>query len=485
MNYLSIDYAVFSALLLLIYYLFSRIREGRFQWIVLLAGSVLFYCTWIKKPRTLLLFLIPVVSSYLAGLLLEKKKDKKARRIILWTGILLVAFPLVLFKTQGFFPDASFLFSGSIAVPIGISFYTLQLIAYLSDCYHGKTQAQRNPLKHLLFVSFFPQIIQGPIPRYQELGEQLYGRHSFEYENLSRGMIRIAWGFFLKLMIADKAAVFVNKVFDGNGLYVGGYIIVAALLYAVQLYADFSACTTISRGVAQLFGIELAENFRRPYFAVSISDFWRRWHISLSTWLRDYIYIPLGGNRKGKARKYLNILIVFLISGLWHGSQCQFIVWGLLHAVYQIAGDLSSSARECVYMRMSLPEGSTGRQLIKRAGVFLWVTVGWLFFRSKDLGQAILMFRDAFAYYNPWSVLGAELFLPGLDYREFLILFLSVAALMIVSYKQEHGKDLQEWFVKQHLLFRWCILFLMIIVIWVFGTYGYTFRAQDFIYGGF
>ena len=479
MNYLSVDYVVFSALLLLIYYCFSRVRSGRFQWIVLLLGSIFFYYTWTKEIGTLLLFLIPVVSSYLGGLLLDKEENKAAKRkITCIISIIFIILPLIIFKIQGFLPD-------SLVVPVGISFYTLQLIAYVVDCYRRKCCAQRNPLKHLLFVTFFPHIIQGPIPRYKELGEQLFQRHSFEYTSLSKGMLRIVWGFFLKLMIADKAAVIVNKVFNGNGKYVGGYIIVAAILYAIQLYTDFYACTSMSIGVARLFGVELSENFCRPYFATSVKDFWRRWHISLSTWLRDYIYIPLGGNKRGKINKYINIILVFYISGLWHGSQLQFVVWGLLHAVYQIFGDLSFSIRERIYEWLKIRKGSIAYNSIKRIGVFFWVTVGWVFFRSEDAAQGMRMIHDAFSYINPWTILGTEFFSLGLDYHEIWLLLASIVVLILIGFKQEHGADIQEWYVNQHLLVRWSLLFAAIVVIWVFGTYGYGFNAQDFIYGGF
>ena len=484
MSYLSIDYVVFTALLLLVYYLFSPIGNGKIQWTVLLVGSCLFYYSWTKDIRTLLVFLIPVIISYLTGLFLATDRSKRTKKLMAGFGVSLVVLPLLCFKIQGFFPNNSFLTQDSVVVPVGISFYTLQMIAYISDCYQGKTQAQKNPLKYLLFISFFPQIIQGPIPRYKELSIQLYERHRFEYENLTRGMLKIVWGFFLKLMIADKAAVFVNNVFNGNN-YVGGYIIIGVILYAVQLYTDFYSCTAISQGVARLFGVKLSNNFCRPYFAVSIKDFWRRWHISLSMWLKDYIYIPFGGSRKGKVRKYINIVIVFLISGVWHGSQYQFIVWGLMHAVYQIVGDLSYPEKERIYGFLKIHKGSPTYNLIKRFGVFFWVMIGWIFFRSKDIAQGIEILKNAFIYINPWSIWGTELFLLGLDNYDFSILLISITVLILIEFKQERGFDLQEWFVKQHLILRWSILFIMIIVIWVFGTYGYEFITNDFIYGGF
>ena len=486
MSYLSLQYAFFSAALLIVYYLFSGIGGGRFQWIVLLLGSLFFYYTWTKTLSALCLFLIPVIAGYAGGLLLEKNRGCAGKRkAVLLVSILSVALPLAFFRFKWVFPLFTPFSFRSVVVPIGLSFYTLQLIAYLVDCWRENTSAQRDPFKFLLFATFFPQIIQGPIPRYSQLSSQLFERHPFEYKNLVKGTGRIVWGVYLKLMIADKAAVVVNRVFDGGGSYVGGCIIVAAVLYSIQLYTDFYSCTSISLGVARLFGIELPENFARPYFAVSIKDFWRRWHITLSSWLRDYIYIPLGGSQKGTLRKYVNILLVFLISGFWHGNQLQFIIWGLLHALYQIVGDASSSARDRVYDRLKIRRDSLAYRSIKRAGVFFLTTFGWVFFRSESAAQGFRMIKDAFVYRNPWTIWGAGLFSLGLDYYDIWLLAVSIAILVIIGSRQEHGVDMEDWFVRQHIFVRWALLYVMIIVIWVFGTYGYGFNAQDFIYGGF
>ncbi len=481
MNYMTLRYAAFCAGLLAAYYLLSRIRKGRYQWLVLLAGSLLFWATWMDGVWSVLGFAIPVATGWAGGILIERERKSDGGKAILALCIALIALPLVLVKICGFFPNVSF---GSVA-SVGLSFYTLQLIAYVVDVYRGKIVAQRNPLKHLLFSSFFPQLLQGPIPRYKELGEQLFSPHPFVYENMSKGALRVVWGFFLKLMIADKAAIFVSRVFDRPGEYIGSYILLAAALYALQLYADFYACTSISLGVAQLFGIELVNNFRRPYLAVSVKDFWRRWHITLSSWLRDYIYIPLGGNRKGKARKYLNIFFVFLISGLWHGNGLQFILWGCLHGVYQIIGDLSFPAREKIYGALRIPRDSAAYKLIKRIGVFIPVTFAWIFFRSADLGQGFRMVRDAFAVWNPWAVFGNELFTLGLDVREFAVLAFAVFALMLAGHLQEKGLLSMEWLAGQHLVIRWGILLGIIAVFWIFGTYGWGYDPRAFIYGGF
>ena len=486
MSYLSLNYAVFTAALLLIYYLFSLIHQGRFQWLILLLGSVVFYVLCAGSIGTVLLFLVPVAAAWLGALLLEKTSDSPGLRKVVFGGtVLLILLPLLFFRIWSFLPGkGAGTFAESILVPVGVSFYTLQLIAYVTDCRRGKIRPQRNPLRYLLFASFFPQIIQGPIPRYEQLDSQLFAPHPFEYENMSRGALKVVWGFFLKLMIADKAAVFVNQVFDGDR-YMGWYIVVAAMLYALQLYTDFYACTSISQGVAQLFGIDLPVNFRRPYFALSVRDFWRRWHISLSTWLRDYVYIPLGGSRKGKPRRMINLVLVFLVSGLWHGAGKNFLVWGLLHAFFQIAGDLTLPLRDRVFAFLMIGKASLTRRLLSRIWVFVLVTAAWVFFRAADLSTALSLIRNVFRQVNPWALWGTELFLPGLDIREFMILLMSAALLLFVGWRQERGISLQQWFVRQHLILRWGILLGAIAVFWIFGTYGYGFDAQAFIYGGF
>ena len=313
MSYVAFEYYVFVLILVVIYYLFPQ----KSRWTVLLAGSIFFYIQIISEKRQLAVFLFSVAASYVTGLALEsiKRKEKKEtwKRIILAAGIILTAAPFLIVKAGGFL-TGSVLHRGSVSwiVPVGLSFYTLQLIAYMTDVYRGKIRAQKNLFRFCLFATFFPQIIQGPIPRYEELSRELFEENDFDYSGILSGIQLIVWGFFLKFMIADKAVVIVNTVFDNYRTYGGGYIWFAGILYSIQLYTDFLSCTTLSQGTARMFGIRLSDNFARPYLAVSVKDFWRRWHMSLSSWLRDYVYIPLGGNRHGTIRKWINI---FELSG--------------------------------------------------------------------------------------------------------------------------------------------------------------------------
>lgn len=481
MSYVAIEFFVFVIIVCLLYYVVGLLFKGRFQWCVLLAGSIFFYALSIKSIRSLLVLAIPIIVSYVGGRILQREwKNNSSKKILLFFSIFLVLAPLLIVKVSDTLP----IFHKSIIGPIGISFYTLQLIAYLCDCYKQKIVAQINPLKHILFVIFFPYIMQGPITRYEEMGVQLFQGHRYHSDTFMHGIQKILFGVFLKLMIADKAALFINNVFDGSGAFVGGFIFIATLLYSIQLYTDFYSCTLICQGVALTLGIKLPENFNHPYLSTSIKDFWRRWHISLGSWLRDYVYIPLGGSRKGKARKYLNIMITFLLCGFWHGNALQYIVWGGIHASFLIIGDCLSGIKEKAYLKIGIKPDSVAYKLVKWVGTFILVSIPRIIFRAKDLETGIMIIRNMFRY-NPWSVFGLQLFDAGLDYRDFGILLLSLIALFVISYLQERGVSLHQWLQRQHLIIRWCIYIFVIVSFWVFGTYGFGFNAQDFIYGGF
>ena len=339
MTYISLNYYIMVVLILVAYYLLPL----KHRWIALLVGSVSFYYFFWQEGW--LIFLITILTTYMLGLGISKLQNGK-RKLVTGLGIFIVASIWFCAKVSNFFLEDIFSTKPiKWIVPLGISFYTLQLISYLVDIYREEIEPERNILKFALFVSYFPQLIQGPIPRFKQLQSQLIEGHKFDERRFLKGFCYVIWGFFLKMVIADKAGVLVDTVFDEYPIYSGIYIWIASILYSLQLYTDFLACTTLAQGVSGMFGIELLDNFARPYFADSIKDFWRRWHISLSTWLKDYIYIPLGGNRHGKFRKYINLIVTFTISGLWHGSGLKFVAWGLLHAMYQILGEILMPAR--------------------------------------------------------------------------------------------------------------------------------------------
>lgn len=487
MGYVSLNYYLMILLAVFLYYILPQ----KIRWIVLLLASCYFYYSVTGGDmQVLAVFAGTVAMSFLAGIVIEKMHSENRspllRKIVLAVGILVSALPLLLSKA-GDFLCSSVLHRSLInwIVPVGLSFYSMQVIAYLADIYRGEIKAQKNILKYGLFISFFPLIIQGPISRYSQLGGVITEGHSFDNRKFMGGIQLIIWGFFLKYLIADKASIIVNTVFYNYQYYFGWYVFIAAVLYSIQLYTDFLSCVTISQGVAQLFGIELADNFYHPYFSTSIKDFWRRWHMSLSSWLRDYIYIPLGGNRKGICRKYVNLIITFAVSGLWHGGRWKFLFWGLMHAGYQIAGEILDKPKNRVLESMALYKGTKIRKFVDTIVTSFLVMLAWIIFRAESLKAGIKMICSMVTVINPWVLFDDSLFRLGLSQKEFEVLFLAILVLVMVSRLQEKGIRIREWFAKQNLMIRWSVYLCAIWSIWIFGTYGFGFDAEDFIYGGF
>ena len=490
MNYTAAKYFLLVAATVLVYFIFPK----KHRWMVLLAASGYFYYAVSSRKLQLVIFAASILFSYGAALLLKKVRDgsgegsktKIKSRIILWTGILISAAPLIASKLGDLIVGS--VFRGNLVewiIPIGLSFYSMQIIAYLVDIYRGKIEPEKNVFKYALFISFFPIIIQGPISRFSQLRDQLMEGHSFDGKRLMRGIQLILWGLFLKLMIADKASILVDAVFDQYKDYAGFFILVAAIFYSIQLYTDFMSCVTISRGVAELFGIELVNNFKRPYFSCSIKDFWRRWHISLSEWLRDYVYISLGGNRKGKLHKWKNLVVTFFVSGLWHGGSFKYIAWGLMHAAYQIIGELMSKPKNYIMEKLAMPRGSRVRVWVERLGTFLLVMIAWIIFRAGSLEAGLHMIGSMFSAFNPWVFFDDSLYALGITGKDMAVFFLSLGLLMGVSTLQEKGVGIRAWFSRQNTVIRWGIYFGLIWGMWIFGAYGYGFSAADFIYGGF
>lgn len=482
MTYVSLEFYLFLAFILILYYIIPL----RFRWVTLLTGSIAFYIILSRDGFWLLL--TTVLLSYGTGLLigfLRKKNAKSHRRLqrsILLLSLLLVILPWFLIK------NGNFLLNNSVfqqIVPLGISFYTLQIISYLADVYNGKITVQKNPAKYALFILFFPQIIQGPIPRYAQLAEQLYTGHPFDEEKFVRGAQLILWGFFIKFMIAERAAIVVNTIFDNPSKYLGCYVLIAGILYSIELYADFLSCVTISQGIAKLFGISLTDNFMRPYFSTSIKEFWRRWHISLSEWLRDYIYIPLGGSQKGKLMKYMNLTITFAFSGIWHGSGYKFLFWGMIYVAYQIVGDLTAPVKNRLYQSFRLSAESGTRKMIQRTGVFFWLSLAQIIFRAESLRIGLQMIKNLFHIQNLWILFDGSLLRLGLSWKEWCILILSIMILLCADHMQEKGFCIRKIISKRAVYTRWLLYIAAILCIMIFGVYGFGYQTQDFIYGGF
>lgn len=479
MIYISLLFYIFVAAALVFYYSFPLQK----RWIVLLISNLFFYMYFYYTGWQI--FMLTILLSYGAGRILPCIQKKKRKGFLLFS-IIMVVIPWFAVK------NGNCIWSGLLhhdpvefIVPMGISFYTLQVIAFLVDVFNGRIEPQKNLFRYALFISYFPQILQGPIPRYSQLQGQLTEGHTFNEKEFTKGLHLIVWGFFLKLVVADKAAVIVNQVFDHYPAYNGIYIWIASFLYSIQLYADFYACTTLARGVSGLFGVHLMDNFRRPYFALSIKDFWRRWHISLSSWLRDYIYIPLGGNRKGRVSRYKNLIVTFLVSGLWHGTGVRFIAWGALHAFYQIMGEILDNPRKRIYAFLGIRNDSKLKNALERCVTFLLVNFAWIIFRADTLRKGLGMIKHMIINFNPWILFDNRIFTLGLDWKEMLVLAAAVILVWMVEKRQECGECISEEILRQKLYVRWGIYFAAVIGIMVFGTYGFGFDAKDFIYGGF
>ena len=476
MDFLTLTFAVFFIISVICYYIVPK----KMRWSVLLGSSLVFY-VW-SVPQLILYLLFSAVSTYLYGKWAENHKQHGKG----WLAIVIVSNLAVLLFVK-FYPlcEVKLGFPAlNILMPMGISFYTLQVVAYCVDVYQGKTEAQRNFLKYLLFVSFFPQILQGPIPRYSQLKKQLFEGHSFDYRTFKFGFQLILWGMFLKMVIADRAAIFVNTVFPQYHLYEGTVLAVAAVLYSIQLYTDFHGCVCIAMGAAKVYGIDLQTNFERPYLAVSVKDFWRRWHISLSSWLRDYVYIPLGGNRKGKVRRYINLLLTFLVSGIWHGSGMQYIFWGLMQGGYQIAGEVLEPLRSKVRSLLQIDEKSQMCVLWKRFCTFVMITISWVIFRSASLKAGLSMLKKIVTDVTPWVFFDGTLYQFGIEQKNFLAWILCVVLLAVIEHQQKKG-NIREMLERQHLIVRWGIYLGAIALVAILGVYGPGYSATQFLYGQF
>ena len=346
--------------------------------------------------------------------------------------------------------------------------------------YRNDIKAERNFGKYALFVSFFPQLVAGPIEKSKDLLNQFKLPTTFDYERFKDGLFLMLWGFFQKIVVADKLAILVNKVYENPSNYYGFEIIIATIFFAFQIYCDFSSYSDIAIGAAKVLGFNLTQNFKQPYFAESIKDFWRRWHISLTSWFRDYLYIPLGGNRKGTFRKYINILIVFMCSGLWHGAAITFVIWGTLHGLYQIIGDILKPLKEKLINLFKIKTDVFSFKLLKILTTFILVDFAWIFFRANSFTDAKILIKNMFTF-NPWVLFNNSLYNLGLDSKDFTVAILGITVVLIINFIQSKF-NFTTFLNNQNLLFRWCIYFIIIIAVVILGAYGPGFDAQQFIY---
>jgi D-alanyl-lipoteichoic acid acyltransferase DltB (MBOAT superfamily) len=344
---------------------------------------------------------------------------------------------------------------------------------------------EKNLAKYALFVSFFPQLVAGPIERSKDLLPQLHQKHYFNFNRIKDGLLLMLWGYFEKVVIADRVAILVNTVYGDWKNYVGFQIVIATFFFAVQIYCDFAGYSHIAKGAAQVLDFKLVDNFAEPYLATSIHDFWRRWHISLSTWLKDYVYITLGGNRCSKIKKYRNIMITFLISGLWHGANWHFVVWGGLHGIYNAIGDILKPVRIKLLKLFHVCPESTSFKIGKILMTFAFVNLAWIFFRADSCQVAISIIKQMFKEFNVWIFFDrTSLYNMGLDEIEFKIAAVSVILLYIsniVSYVKPKI-TIRSMIENQNLAFKYMVYIIVIFSILIFGIYGPEYKASNFIY---
>ncbi len=458
----SWQFAIFLPIVFALYWLLPH----KYRWVFLLGVSYYFYMSW--NVKYVFLILITTVVSYFTALFIEKSDNRGQKKLAL-TAVLVVCLGiLVMFKYLNFIfesiDNVMRVFSIemhpivlNLMLPVGISFYTFQTLSYVIDVYRGEIKAEHHFGYYATFVSFFPQLVAGPIERTKNLLPQIKGEHTFNYNQAMYGVRLMIWGYFKKMVVADTLAIYVDKVFDNLPQYKGFSLIVVSLFFTLQIYGDFSGYSDIARGTAKLLGIELMENFKSPYFSRSIHEFWNRWHISLSTWFKDYVYIPLGGNRVSKPRHYFNLMVTFLVSGLWHGANWTFVIWGGIHGLAQVLENVIFGRK--VREDKEINIGSLFRML----AVFIFVAFAWIFFRSQSLHDAIYVISNSFnGISSPIAYLHEGFLSIGISKMRLLVyglfLFLPLALYDFFSLK----RDLITEFSARSAPVRWAV------------TYGFT-----------
>lgn len=458
----SIEFFLFFITVTVIYFLLPH----RFRWVLLLAASYYFYMSW--KAEYAILIMVSTCIAYTCAILTPKTKTQTQKKWLLFISVASNLGILFAFKYFNFFSESiiSILSHISITIdvpamklllPIGISFYTFQTLSYTIDVYRGKMKPEKHFGIFALYVSFFPQLVAGPIERATHLLPQFYLEKDIDIDKIKSGVRLIVWGLFKKVVIADRLAIYVDSVYNNVEHHSGLSFLIATYFFAFQIYCDFSAYSDIAIGAARVLGFDLMKNFNRPYFATTVADFWRRWHISLSTWLRDYLYIPLGGNRKGVNRTHVNLMITMLLGGLWHGASWTFVIWGALHGIFLISSKLTLSFRNEILKKLKVPAN-----LVNGMRMFLTfnlVCLAWLFFRANNLNDAFYMLTHIF---SGWD----RLFFDQMSMGHGAI---GILILLGVQFLQSR-MSLEERIYRIPVYCRWAVYYLVIFGIVLLGV---------------
>ena len=482
----SLHYLIFLPIVVGLYYLVPH----KWRWLLLLIASYYFYMCW--KVVYAILLLISTGVAYGAALGICRTDNPRTKKIYLWSCITVLLGILFSFKYFNFatasLRDLCAVLDISLQIPIshlllpiGISFYTFQKISYIVDVYHGKANAEKHFGIFAVYSCFFPQLVAGPIERVKHLLPQFYEKHEFSYDRAVSGLQLILWGLFKKIVVADRLAILVKAVYADPHSYPGLPLMVATFFFAVQIYCDFSGYTDIAIGSARLLGFDLMANFRQPYFSKSIPELWHRWHISLSTWFRDYLYIPLGGNRVTKWRWYYNLFITFFISGLWHGANWTFAAWGALHGCYMVLDSIFGPGRDWLRSKIKTRFGQTGFDWVNIAMTFGLTTIAWIPFRAANFGDAWYIFTHLFSGADHWLNLGAvAIQFRGIGVKlPYLIYAGMFVGLVFVYDIIDSRQGVWESLKLQPRPMRWAVHYAMLILVLFFGHYN---QAQNFIY---
>jgi alginate O-acetyltransferase complex protein AlgI len=484
----SLEFLLFFPIVTILYFVFPY----RFRWALLLAASCYFYMVF--KPIYILILGFTIIIDYYAGIYIEQSEGQK-RKFYLTLSLIANIGVLAVFKYYNFLNwNLTWLLEGfslknqvsflSIALPVGLSFHTFQAMSYTIEVYRGNQKAEHHFGIYALYVMFYPQLVAGPIERPQNVLHQFYEKHDFDYQRVTDGLKLMAWGMFKKVVISDRLAVMVSHVYNDPYQQTGVPLLVGTICFSIQIFCDFSGYSDIALGSAEVMGFRLMKNFDRPYYAKTISEFWKRWHISLSTWFRDYLYISLGGNRVSKWRREYNLFIVFLVSGIWHGASWNFVIWGAIHGFYLVFANQTATFRNKIVEGIGLTKLPNFYKIIQIITVFCLTSFAWIFFRARDFKSAYYIATNLFTNINiQLQQLGNKEFIEkniflGQGVTNFAMVVFALIVMEIVHLLQR-GQSLRNVLNQKPLLIRWVLYYGIILAILFLGMYD---APAQFIY---
>lgn len=476
---------------------FSLSSKVRYIW--LLAASYFFYMCW--NPKYMILIFLSTAITFGSGVIMEAVREKNGDLVQknFWLCSCLVVsciFNLLVLFYFKYFEFAirninrvigmgggkfRFLWH-QIILPVGISFYTFQALGYAIDVYRGDIKAEKNFFRYALFVSFFPQLVAGPIERSENLLNQMKNTTYFKVENVRQGLLTMAYGLFLKVVVADRLASIINPIYNGWEDQRGMHLMVATVLFSFQIYCDFEGYSQIAIGSAKVLGFHINKNFRAPYLCTSIRGFWKKWHISLTSWFRDYLYIPLGGNRKGRMKKYLNTMIVFLCSGLWHGASWHFVAWGGLNGLYNVVQDAGQNNFNKICSFFKIDTKAFLWKCLCGICTFFLINISWVFFRAAGMRQSCSILKKIWADFNLWYLFSGGFYELFGSSKELVITILSLSIVVFVDILKNQGFDIKSYILRQQIFYRWLFYLAIIFTVVMWGGYGSGYEQTQFIY---